>query len=609
MAQACLDRQVRAAYERLEALKQGLAGLPATQQGTAAKALEELSAALRDISVAAESDRQRDQELFDSAPDGYLVTDGEGIIQDANRAAAALLHASHDLLLGSPLSMFVDERDRPSFSGELAQLEGADAAQELEVRLKPGGLEPFPAVLSVGPARDPDGGLRWLLRDISKQKGAEETLQRSYDALAGRVKEDAADLAEAGAALQTEIDQHQRTDAALAEQQAALAAVYRIATSTNRSSEAACDQVVLSLTQLLNVPCAAVRKAERRGLAMVSMAVDGSLSHDGVASGECGPCGMVCREGAPHQCDGPLRQRFPDSQCFSDHDFRAYVGIPMKNSEGQVTGVLCAMDYRDRVFRESDVYLMEIFAQYVANVLERDAIERQLLESERFQLLGQLTSGVAHEVRNPINAILIMTEALEARLGDGSEHAHYLGRIRAQVDRLSALMQDLLDLAKPLQLSRLERQSLAAICDAAAELWRQSTPDAKQAVRVVVPPGLFCVEVVADVARLTQVFINLIDNAAQHSPDDGEILLSVLPRDGDVARAQVIDRGCGIPADNLARVSSPFFTTRKNGTGLGLSLVKHMVEAHQGDVAIWNNDPAPGCTVEVRLPVAEEASP
>ena len=124
---------------------------------------------------------------------------------------------------------------------------------------------------------------------------------------------------------------------------------------------------------------------------------------------------------------------------------------------------------------------------------------------------------------------------------------------------------------------------------------------------MVVPPGLFSVEVVADVARLTQVFINLIDNATQHSPDDGEILLSVLPRDGDAARAQVIDRGCGIPAENLARVSTPFFTTRKSGTGLGLSLVKHMVGAHQGDVAIWNNDPAPGCTVEVRLPVAEEA--
>ena len=485
MAQASLDRQIRAAHERLGALKR----MPAAQQGAAAKALEELSAALRGISAAVEEDRRRYEELFE----------------------------------------------------------------------------------------------------------AEETLQRSHEALESRVKEGAADLAKA--------------DAALAEQQAALAAVYRIATSTNRSVEAACDQVVLSLTKLLSVPCAAVRRAERRGLVMVSMAVDGSLSHGGVASAECGPCGVVCREGTPHQCEGSLGEQFPESQCLAEHGFNAYAGIPMKNSEGEVMGVLCAMDYGDRVFRESDVQLMEIFAQYVASELERDTIERQLLESERFQILGQLTSGVAHEVRNPINAILIMTEALEARLGDGSEHAHYLGRIRAQVDRLSALMQDLLDLGKPLQLSLLERQSLAAICDAAAELWRQSMPDTSQAVRVVVPRGLFSVEVVADVARLTQVFINLIDNAAQHNPGDGEILLSVLPPSGGVARAQVIDQGCGIPAENLERVSTPFFTTRKSGTGLGLSLVKHMVEAHEGDVAVWNNDPPPGCTVEVRLPVAEEASP
>jgi signal transduction histidine kinase len=264
------------------------------------------------------------------------------------------------------------------------------------------------------------------------------------------------------------------------------------------------------------------------------------------------------------------------------------------------------MDHAERTFSEEEIRLIEIFTRYVANEFERDATKRHLVESQRFHTVGRLTAGVAHEVRNPINAILILTEALEARLGDASEYGHYLGRIRTQVNRLSNLMQDLLDLGKPLQLSRIEQAPLSALCADAVEMWRQSVPESRQTVRILQPRDLPEVRVLAETDRLRRVFINLIENAAQHSPENGEVLLSILPPVKDAIRVQVIDQGCGMPPENLSRVFEPFFTARKHGTGLGLSLVKQIVGTHRGEVSIWNNDPPPGCTAEVCLPIARE---
>ncbi len=110
-----------------------------------------------------------------------------------------------------------------------------------------------------------------------------------------------------------------------------------------------------------------------------------------------------------------------------------------------------------------------------------------------------------------------------------------------------------------------------------------------------------------DGSRLQQVFLNLLENAAQHSPEGETIRLSIFgPREGMV-KIVVTDLGAGIAPDKLDKVFEPFFTTRRGGVGLGLSLVKHFVGSMGGSVSIWNNDPPPGCTVEVALPVSEEA--
>jgi signal transduction histidine kinase len=109
--------------------------------------------------------------------------------------------------------------------------------------------------------------------------------------------------------------------------------------------------------------------------------------------------------------------------------------------------------------------------------------------------------------------------------------------------------------------------------------------------------------VFADSQRLQQVFINLLENATHHSPEGSEIQLVIKKPVNERCAVQVIDRGSGVPDDLLPRIFEPFFSTRRGGTGLGLSIVKYVIENHGGTVAVYNNEPSPGCVFEIKLPI------
>jgi PAS domain S-box-containing protein len=132
-----------------------------------------------------EAERQRYQELFDFAPDGYLVTDPAGVIQQANRAAMALLNVSPAFLVNKPLIVFVAPIERKAFRAQLIHLRRAERMEEWEIRIQPRGGAPFEASLTVAAARDLKGRvvrLYWLLRDITRRKQAEEAFRQAKEA-------------------------------------------------------------------------------------------------------------------------------------------------------------------------------------------------------------------------------------------------------------------------------------------------------------------------------------------------------------------------------------------------------------------------------------------
>ncbi len=236
---------------------------------------------------------------------------------------------------------------------------------------------------------------------------------------------------------------------------------------------------------------------------------------------------------------------------------------------------------------------------------EKEKLKAQLYQAKKMEAIGNIASGFAHEVRNPLNAILSISEALfsEEDIKGNPNYQPYITHIRAQVNRLAQLMKDVLELGRPILPANLESVSLSDFCSDILNLWGSTNLAKTHSIRFISDYQQNHPFIIANRARLQQVFLNLFDNAAQHVSEGSELEFRVLKSTGPFVPVRIIDTGTGIPPDHIDRIFEPFFTTRKGGTGLGLSLVKHFVENMRGEIAIWNNDPPPGCTAEVRLKI------
>src|SRR5439155_11877562 len=226
------DNQIELLQHDIVALQQRVTDEPAQAAQVLVEALEDLRAAMEELRVAdeelrqqneelatarlaVEAERQRYQELFDFAPDGYLITDTAGLIQEANRAAAAMFGVLQHHLVGKPLMVYLDVEDHAAFCAQLRfRLQQSARVQEWEMRVQPRQGAPFPVALTVSTICDSQDtlvGLRWLLHDITVRKQAEEALQQAQEVLERRVEERTAELQQLNTQLQTEITEHRRT--------------------------------------------------------------------------------------------------------------------------------------------------------------------------------------------------------------------------------------------------------------------------------------------------------------------------------------------------------------------------------------------------------------
>ena len=237
------------------------------------------------------------------------------------------------------------------------------------------------------------------------------------------------------------------------------------------------------------------------------------------------------------------------------------------------------------------------------DVTERKQLQDRVKRAERLADLGQLAAGIAHEVRNPLGAILNSAALLRRDAALGDDDSRLLTVILEETDRLSKLVGDVLTFARPgdpdlrpCDVARLLADAVLAFqCD--ERLGRRALID--WSVGPDLPP------VVADPGQLRQVVWNVLKNAVEASASGGQVIISarLLPATPPFVAIVIKDHGCGMEPDMVARAFEPFATSKPDGTGLGLAIVHSIVERH-GGLARIESEPDAGTEFILELPAA-----
>jgi signal transduction histidine kinase len=231
-------------------------------------------------------------------------------------------------------------------------------------------------------------------------------------------------------------------------------------------------------------------------------------------------------------------------------------------------------------------------------------IESELELSRRMAAIGRLTAGVGHEVKNPINAIVVHLELLRNKMEGASPALRHLDVIQSEIHRLDRVVQTLVDFSRPVEL-QLKDQDLRGIVSsvlmlASAELETQNITLVKE-----LPDHPVIVKVDADLFR--QALLNVVLNGAQSMPEGGQLSVR-LTEDGRTAILKVQDRGEGIPDEIRSRIFDLYFTTKREGSGIGLAMTYRILQLHHGQLDVESRL-GEGSTFTLRVPASNPADP
>jgi len=224
----------------------------------------------------------------------------------------------------------------------------------------------------------------------------------------------------------------------------------------------------------------------------------------------------------------------------------------------------------------------------------------QMSRAEHFATLGELATGLAHEIRNPLAGIAGVIEIVGRDLPATSPAKTVVKEVRQEIGQINRILTDLLETARP-RAPQIRSSDLNTTVEHAVMLARQQV--LSKPIKIEFTPGQNLPDVEHDSDQIHQVLLNLLLNAVQAIEGPGLVRVAVFER-GEAAVVTVSDTGRGIPAEHLPNIFRPFFTTKGNGTGLGLSLARRIVEEHHGQIEVASSS-GKGATFSVVLPVRQ----
>ncbi|WP_332691685.1 ATP-binding protein [Halalkalibacter lacteus] len=224
--------------------------------------------------------------------------------------------------------------------------------------------------------------------------------------------------------------------------------------------------------------------------------------------------------------------------------------------------------------------------------------QEKLQHYGQLSVLGELAAGIAHEIRNPITSLKGFLQLIES---SNSNSSAYTKIMLSEIDRINMIVSELLILGKPKEL-KIHNQSISNILETVVTLTRTQAILYNIEINLTIPSDLSQTSVSCDENKLKQVFINIIKNAIEAMKQEGTISVNVVMNNGFVV-INIIDQGEGIPKEKLLKLGKQFFSTKENGTGLGLMISSTIIEEHGGKIHIESEE-GKGATVQIMLPAS-----
>ncbi len=587
---------------------------------------EQLTAARQTL----EAERRRYRDLFDFAPDGYLVTDPEGNIQEANRAAGTLLAVPPELLVGSSALGFVDDEDRPAFQSQLKRLRTTNerGPQELQINMRGRAGDTFPALLSVRAVREDTGrlvSLRWLLRDITERKRAEEE----------RVRWLLQDITERKRADEERVQLLAREQVARAEAEAARRFVFLADASALLVASLDYETALTNVARLVAAHmadwCSVYLIEDKGSIRRLTLAhADPARADLARQLQHCQPFNTTAwdelTEGrplfVPEVSDDWLQSVAGDPEhlrLLRQAGLRSVMIAPL-HAHGRTLGAITmATAESNRRYGPADLTLAEDLARrcalavetgrlYRAVTLERDKTARASRAKDEFLAI------LSHELRNPLTPVLGWARKLkkESLIMQDSVLKEGVLSLERNALNILRLVEDCLDLARISEGKiglRKEWIDLNQVVAAGVEAIRERAQS--KGLQLTMQPAPGSLWVLGDRARLEQVATNVLTNAVKYTEASGLIAIRCL-RTRKEAEIEFQDTGIGIAPEFLEQIFEPFrqgtreWLSSESGLGLGLAIAREIVHMHGG--RIWAESPGPGrgSSFRLRLPLARE---
>jgi len=276
--------------------------------------------------------------------------------------------------------------------------------------------------------------------------------------------------------------------------------------------------------------------------------------------------------------------------------------MPLKDKDGRIIGVFQFLNKKDGCFDRDDQDFIDALSAQAAVAIEYARMAQELVRNERLSAIGRMAGSVIHDFKSPMGTVRLYAEMLKTKLSDAADR-ELADEIVRQVDRFLSLAQDILDFTRGVSVAHFQEPSLGELMESflhfvAKDLERNSV----RLVRDIRFRGALRL----DPGAMRRAFHNIVSNARDAMPQGGTLRVATAERDGCVC-IEFADSGTGMSEEVRRRVGEPFFSSgKKQGTGLGMAMVKKILDDHRGTVEI-ESAPGAGTTVRLLLPLAPVA--